>query len=171
MIISTTMTLQKYKTKKLFTVREYKFKELVEIYKVDAKTLRKWMMLFEVKISLDGLYFKIRQVEAIKDTLGFPYFIYDIDCDLSDGEKKMMSKPFEVRPYKFKELCAMYNKHPTTMRRWLAPFKEQIGELIGGYYLIPQIEAIIEHIDLPYTITDATESEIEQGNPKQSKVA
>lgn len=65
----------------------------------------------------------------------------------------------------------MYNKHPTTMRRWLAPFKEQIGELIGGYYLIPQIEAIIEHIDLPYTITDATESEIEQGNPKQSKVA
>lgn len=116
MIISTTMTLQKYKTKKLFTVREYKFKELVEIYKVDAKTLRKWMMLFEVKISLDGLYFKIRQVEAIKDTLGFPYFIYDIDCDLSDGEKKMMSKPFEVRPYKFKELD---NFHIN----WLAEFE------------------------------------------------
>lgn len=169
-MITIAMALQKYKTRKLFEVREYKFKELVEIYQVDAKTLRKWMMQLDVKISLNGLYYKIRQVESIKDLLGFPYLIYDIDCDLSSGEKKAMSKPFEMRPYKFKELCAAYNKHPTTMRKWLAPFKEQIGELVGGYYLIPQMEIIIEHIDLPYTITDVTESELTQGNRKQSKV-
>lgn len=170
LMITTAMTLQKYKTRKLFEVREYKFKELVEIYKVDAKTLRKWMMLLEVKICLNGLYFKIRQVEAIKDLLGFPYMIYDIDSDLSSGEQKVISKPFEIRPYKFKELCAVYDKHPTTMRKWLAPFKEQIGELVGGYYLIPQMEIIIDRIDLPYTITDVRENETEQGNRKQTKV-
>lgn len=169
LMITTAMVLQKYKTRKLFEVREYKFKELVEIYKVDAKTLRKWMVLFEVKISLNGLSFKIRQVEAIKDTLGFPYLIYDIDCDLSLGEKKVFSKPFEMRPYKFKEVCAIYDKHPTTMRKWLSPFKDQIGELIGGYYLIPQMEIIIEHIDLPYTIMDIQESELIERKRTQDK--
>lgn len=169
-MITTAMTLQKYKTRKIFEVREYKFKELVEIYKVDAKTLRKWLMLFDAKITLNGLFFKIRQVEAIKDTLGFPYLIYDIDCDLSLGERKVISKPFEMRPYKFKELCAIYGKHPTTMRKWLAPFKEQIGELVGGYYLIPQMEIIIEHIDLPYTIMDVQENELEERKRAQGKV-
>lgn len=159
-----------YKIKKMFEVRDYKFKELVGVYKVDAKTLRKWLQLLGVKIKLDGLYFQIRQVEAIKDALGFPYLIYDIDYDISE-ERKILKKPFEVRPYKFKELCALYEKHPNTMRRWLAPFKEKIGSLTGGYYLIPQIETIIASIDLPYTILEAEESGTNQGNTRQSKVA
>lgn len=162
-----------YKIKKMFEVRDYKFKEFVGIYQVDAKTFRKWLHKLNVNAPLNGLYFKIRQVEVIKDVLGFPYLIYDIDYDLSNGrkERKVIKRPFEVRPYKFKELCGLYNKHPNTMRRWLAPFKEKIGPLIGGYYLIPQVETIISCIDLPYTILEVEESEIKERNPRQFKAA
>lgn len=162
--------ITEYKTKKLFEVRDYRFKELVEIYKVDAKTFRKWLQYMGVKITLNGMYYKIRQVEEVTSAIGFPYLIYDIDHNLED-ERKVLQKPFEVRPYKFKELCALYDKHPNTMRRWLKPFKETIGELVGGYYLIPQIEAIIESIDLPYTILERKESETKEGNGKPKKVA
>jgi len=146
--------ITEYKIKKLFEVRDYRFKELVELYyHPDPKTFHKWLEYYEIRIPLDGIYIKIKQVELIGQKLGFPYLIYDIDCDLS-GDKRVLHKPFLVRPYKFKELAALYDKHPNTFRRWLEPFKHKIGELVGGYYMIHQIEIIIECIDLPYTVTD-----------------
>jgi transposase-like protein len=59
---------------------------------------------------------------------------------------------FEVRAYKFKELAAIYKVNPKTFRRWIRLFEKEIGVLDGDYYMIPQVEKIIEKIGLPYQI-------------------
>jgi hypothetical protein len=151
-----------YKIKKLFEVKPYKFKELYSLYKVDPKTLRKWLELAEVKFDLQGHYFKIHQVGLIIERLGMPYLIYDIDYDSSDVkcERREFKRPFEVRPYKFHELASLYNVSPKTFREvWLAPLKLELGALVGGYYLIPQIEIIVAKIGLPYFIYESGESQ------------
>ena len=163
------MVLQEYKTRKLFEVRAYKFKELCAMYKVSPKTLRKWLMNIEVKISLDGGYYKIPQVEIIIEKMGFPYVIYELDQD--KAERKELKKPFEVRPYKFKELALLYEINPKTLRKWLHPFRDEIGLLNGGYYQIPQVEIIIHHIGIPYLIGKGDEEEEEESKKKPSRAA
>jgi hypothetical protein len=149
-----------YKIKKLIEVRAYKFKELAALYNVSAPTLRKWFLLMNVKVTLDGGYFTIPQVETIMSDFGMPYLIYDIDYELSEDkpERKEFKKPFEMRPYKLKELSELYKVCPRTLKRWAEPFREEMGELVGGYYLIPQIELLIKHIGLPYFIYEAEEN-------------
>lgn len=148
-----------YKIKKLFSMRPYRFGELPVLYGVSGPTFRKWLMGLNAKVELKGRYYTIPQMEAIVEHLGMPYQIYDIDYDLSDEktEKRVFHKPFEVRPYKWKELCMLYDVCPKTLKKWIAPFAEEIGVLNGGYYLIPQIEIIIEKIGLPYMIFESKE--------------
>ncbi len=151
-----------YKIKKLFEVRSYRFKELVDIYKVDQKTLRKWLVSSNIKYSLNKKIYLIPEVEAMVENLGFPYLIYDIDYDNSDErcERKEFKRPFEVKPYKPKDLSALYNTCSKTFReQWIAPNKNEIGLLNGGYYLIPQVEKIIKIIGLPYFIYEDEGSE------------
>jgi transposase-like protein len=37
----------------------------------------------------------------------------------------------DVKPYSMKELCEIYGVSDKTMRKWLQPFAEQIGERRG----------------------------------------
>jgi hypothetical protein len=141
-----------YKTKKSFDMRAYKFKELAALYKVSCPTLRKWLLEISAKITRSGGYYTIPQVEEIVKLLGIPYMIYDIDHEETGDDRKEFQKPFEVRAYKWKELCQLYSVCPRTLKRWIAPFAAQVGQLDGGYFKIPQIEAIIKHIGLPYQI-------------------
>ncbi|HXA01895.1 MAG TPA: hypothetical protein VNW99_07905 [Cytophagaceae bacterium] len=158
-----------YKIRMLFEIRAYRFKELVQIYSVDAKTLRKWLHAMNVKIAINGKTYMIREVEQMVDAIGFPYQIYDIDYDNSDDKcvRKEFKRPFEVKPYRPKELAALYNTCSKTFReQWLAPIKGEIGALNGGYYLIPQVAKIIEIIGLPYFIYQDEESSKEEKSEK-----
>jgi transposase-like protein len=138
------MRLEGYKIIKKFEIRPYRFKELCDLYEVNPKTFRRWLLeRTEAKILLKGRHYPISHVENIVKHLGFPYLIPELN--------------FKVRPYKFKELAALYNISPKTFRKWVKPFGVQIGPLIGGYYIIPQVEAIIENIGLPYFIYDSQE--------------
>jgi hypothetical protein len=151
-----------FKIKKLFEIRAYRFKELVNIYKVDPKTLRKWLEAISLKYSLNKRIYLIPEIELMIEEMGFPYLIYDIDYDNSDVkcERREIKRPFEVKPYKPKELAALYNTCSKTFReQWLAPLKEDIGKLSGGYLLIPQVEKIIDTIGLPYFIYEEGQDE------------
>ena len=137
------MLYTNYTVRKVYEVRPYRFKELCSIYDVDPKTLKRWLLPLGIEIPQG--YFKIADVEKIISALQLPHVLYDRD----DTEYE---RPFYVRPYLFKDLCKLYNLTPPTLRVWLRPFKRKIGNIHGRYYLIPQIELIIEAIDLPYSL-------------------
>jgi len=138
-------------------MRAYKFKELAGLYKVSCPTLRKWLLAISAKISRSGGYYTIPQVEEIVKHLGMPYMIYDIDHEENgcNPNREKIQKPFEVRAYKWKELCQIYSVCPRTLKRWIVPFAGEVGKLDGGYFKIPQIEAIIRNIGLPYQIDES----------------
>ncbi len=58
-------------------------------------------------------------------------------------------KQIPLRPYCLKELAALYDVHPRTIKVWLAPFIEVIGEKNGRYYTIRQVEVIFNKIGEP----------------------
>jgi hypothetical protein len=144
------MGLEKYRVKKLFEVRPYKMKELTALYEVDPKTLRKWLNDIEAKLSRHKGSYRISEVERIREYYGFPYLIYDVLA--TEAFDESLIKPFKIKPYKFCELAELYNCHPNTFRREIKPFRNAIGELKGRYFTIPQVEAIIFNLDLPYKV-------------------
>lgn len=54
-----------------------------------------------------------------------------------------------IRPYTLKELASLYGVGWRTLKRWLVPFREEIGEKNGRYFSIPQVKKIFEKIDYP----------------------
>jgi hypothetical protein len=65
---------------------------------------------------------------------------------------KRSNNTITVRAYKFKEVASLYHVDPKTLRKWLKPFREEIGELSGHYFTIAQVEAIFQKLGLPYAI-------------------
>lgn len=55
----------------------------------------------------------------------------------------------QLRPYKFGELARFYNVSEKTFRKWLEPFKNELGERCGHYYSIAQVKIIFEKLSLP----------------------
>lgn len=56
----------------------------------------------------------------------------------------------EIKQYKLKELAHLYNNISTkTLKKWLEPFKEEIGERKGHYYSIPQVRVIFKKLGYP----------------------
>lgn len=62
-------------------------------------------------------------------------------------------KTIKVRPYTTKELAALYGVDIKTLRKWLKPHKERIGERIGYYYNIDQVKVIFQLLSLPFDLT------------------
>ena len=52
----------------------------------------------------------------------------------------------EVKPYTMKELCEIDGVSDKTMRKWLQPFAEQIGERRGHIYNVAQVVTIFHHL-------------------------
>lgn len=55
-----------------------------------------------------------------------------------------------VKPYSTKELTNLYGVSDKTFRKWIEPFKEQIGEKRGAYYSVRQVRIIFEKLDIPH---------------------
>ena len=54
-----------------------------------------------------------------------------------------------LKPYSIKELADKYGVTPKTFRKWLAPFKEEIGPRIGWFYSVRQIKIIFKRLSYP----------------------
>ncbi len=54
-----------------------------------------------------------------------------------------------LRPYSLKELAALYGVKPRTIKIWLEPFSEAIGEKKGRFYTLKQVKIIFKNIGEP----------------------
>lgn len=54
-----------------------------------------------------------------------------------------------LQPYTTEELAVLYGITARTFLKWLHPFKEQIGEKVGWFYNIKQVELIFEKVGWP----------------------
>lgn len=48
-----------------------------------------------------------------------------------------------------KELCKIYQISDKTMRKWLAPFIDEIGERRGHIYNVAQVTIIFKRLGVP----------------------
>jgi len=69
------------------------------------------------------------------------------------------NKIIQVKPYSLSELALLYGVSRPTMRKWLKPFAEEVGERIGNYYNIVQVKVIFEKLWFPYTVEFSDEGE------------
>jgi hypothetical protein len=62
----------------------------------------------------------------------------------------VMPKPFLLKPYTKKELCAVYNNiSPYILNRWLDAIADQMGETVGKTFSIKQVEIFVKHYGTP----------------------
>jgi hypothetical protein len=54
-----------------------------------------------------------------------------------------------VKAYTTKELAALYGISSKTIKTWLQPYTQMIGEKRGRYYTTLQVRLIFEKIGLP----------------------
>jgi len=60
----------------------------------------------------------------------------------------------EIRPYSTKELAGTYNVCDKTMKKWIMPFIEQVGERNGRYYSVAQVKIIFDKLGVPCKFKD-----------------
>jgi hypothetical protein len=54
-----------------------------------------------------------------------------------------------LQPYTTEEMAELYNITTKTFLKWLEPFKNDIGEKIGWYFNIRQVEIMFEKLGRP----------------------
>jgi hypothetical protein len=65
------------------------------------------------------------------------------------------STRIQLKPYSTTELARIYGVDPRTLKKWLVPFANEIGEKQGRFYQIPQVKVIFDKLSLPTNITIA----------------
>ena len=70
-------------------------------------------------------------------------------------EKKFKNSQIQLRPYCLKELAALYEVKPRTIKIWLQPFLSVIGAKSGRFYTLKQVEIIFNKIGEPNEIIAA----------------
>jgi hypothetical protein len=70
------------------------------------------------------------------------------DPNAAPGENKPGSSMI-IRPHNLKELSALYGISARTLKKWLYPFKHEIGERVGYLYTVIQVKKIFELLGLP----------------------
>ena len=58
-------------------------------------------------------------------------------------------KTIKIRPYSITELAALYEVKPRTIKIWIEPFLEFIGEKRGRFYTNKQVQIIFSKIGEP----------------------
>ncbi len=59
-----------------------------------------------------------------------------------------------IKPYRLKDLAAIFGINPLTMKRWMGKYPE-LEKKDGFYYSIQQVEFTIEKFGLPRKIMQA----------------
>ncbi len=62
-------------------------------------------------------------------------------------------KEFRIKPYSIQELANFYSISYCTMKKWLDKFKDEVGEKMGRYYTVKQVETILAKLGTPKTIS------------------
>jgi hypothetical protein len=57
----------------------------------------------------------------------------------------------QIKPYSVKEFSILYGVSRITFCTWLKPIRKKIGQRIGRYYSVKQVEVIFKHLGVPYT--------------------
>jgi transcriptional regulator GlxA family with amidase domain len=55
----------------------------------------------------------------------------------------------DIKPYTVAELATFYEVGDRTFKRWLEPFKTDIGEKNGRYYSVVQVKTIFKKLGIP----------------------
>ena len=66
----------------------------------------------------------------------------------TDASKKNTSYVFS-QPYTTDELAQLYGIRTKTLLRWIEPFKNEVGEKIGWYFNIRQVNIIFDKLGRP----------------------
>ncbi len=67
----------------------------------------------------------------------------------SESNKNNKHENIPVQPYSLKELSAMYGVSKNTFKKWLQPFKEELGKRNGYYYNNKQVKLIFDKLGSP----------------------
>ena len=60
----------------------------------------------------------------------------------------------EIKPYSITELSAIYGVTNRTLKNWVAPHQQSIGQKIGRLYTTLQVRIIFDKLGLPSIIED-----------------
>lgn len=63
--------------------------------------------------------------------------------------EKDKQKNAQIKPYSLKELSGLYGVSKNTFKKWLIPFKEDLGERKGYYYNNHQVTLMFEKLGVP----------------------
>jgi hypothetical protein len=55
----------------------------------------------------------------------------------------------KLRPYTVLDLAKMYEVSDKTMKKWIKPFENEVGEKNGYFYSIAQVKMIFEKLGAP----------------------
>ena len=68
---------------------------------------------------------------------------------MNKKEKNYTIVDCEIRPYTTKQLFALYGVSDKTFRKWLQPFREEIGKKRGLFFTIEQVKVIFDKLGTP----------------------
>jgi uncharacterized protein YjcR len=61
----------------------------------------------------------------------------------------MGSVKIKLRPYTVLDLAKMYEVSDKTMKKWIKPFEDEVGEKNGYFYSIAQVQTIFQKLGAP----------------------
>ncbi|MEO8769399.1 MAG: hypothetical protein ABI402_04925 [Ferruginibacter sp.] len=63
----------------------------------------------------------------------------------------------KVKAYTTKELSGIYEIPPRTFIRWISPIRNLIGNRIGQWYTVQQVEIIFSKFGIPHIIREGND--------------
>lgn len=55
----------------------------------------------------------------------------------------------KLRPYTVLDLAKMYEVSDKTMKKWIKPFENEVGQKNGYFYTIAQVQTIFQKLGAP----------------------
>jgi hypothetical protein len=55
-----------------------------------------------------------------------------------------------VQPYRIIDLCSIFGVDYKTLRSWIGPHEKEIGEKMGNYYTVIQVECMLAKFGRPH---------------------
>lgn len=64
----------------------------------------------------------------------------------------------ELKPVNHKQLAARYQVSHKTLKSWMEPFAEEVGEMRGRFFTLKQLQIIYEKLGDPANIQSTTDT-------------